>query len=58
MLAFNILTVTPVSYKAYKYPSWAVGTGWIIGLISLIPIPVCFSISLWRSEGTLKQVTR
>ncbi|VDI25370.1 Hypothetical predicted protein, partial [Mytilus galloprovincialis] len=55
MLTFNILTVTPVSYKAYKYPSWAVGTGWIIGLISLIPIPVCFSISLWRSEGTLKQ---
>ncbi|XP_052063515.1 sodium- and chloride-dependent glycine transporter 2-like isoform X2 [Mytilus californianus] len=55
MLAFNMLTVTPVSYKAYKYPSWAVGIGWIIGLISLIPIPVCFSISLWRSEGTLKQ---
>lgn len=56
MVVFNLIQFTPVSYGTYKYPSWAVVVGWMIGFASVIPIPLYIIKDLWAAEGTLLQV--
>ncbi|CAC5362100.1 SLC6A1 [Mytilus coruscus] len=55
MIVFNMIQFTPVSYGTYMYPSWAVGAGWIIGFVSVIPIPLYIIKDLWSTEGTILQ---
>lgn len=56
MLVFNMTQITPVSYGTYQYPQWAIAVGWIIGMISVIPIPIYMVVDLWDANGTLLQV--
>ncbi|XP_052077223.1 sodium- and chloride-dependent glycine transporter 2-like isoform X4 [Mytilus californianus] len=55
MIVFNMIQFTPVSYGTYKYPSWAVGAGWIISFASVIPIPLYIIKDVWSAEGTILQ---
>ncbi|XP_071126481.1 sodium- and chloride-dependent glycine transporter 2-like isoform X3 [Mytilus edulis] len=55
MLVFNMTQITPVSYGTYQYPQWAIAVGWIIGMISVIPIPIYMVVDLWDANGTLLQ---
>ncbi|CAG2201373.1 GLYT [Mytilus edulis] len=55
VLVFNMTQITPVSYGTYQYPQWAIAAGWIIGMISVIPIPIHMVIDLWNANGTILQ---
>ncbi|XP_076070507.1 sodium- and chloride-dependent glycine transporter 2-like isoform X2 [Mytilus galloprovincialis] len=55
MLVFNMTQITPVSYGTYQYPQWSIAVGWIIGMISVIPIPIYMVVDLWDANGTLLQ---
>ncbi|CAC5408977.1 Sodium- and chloride-dependent neutral and basic amino acid transporter B(0+),Sodium- and chloride-dependent taurine transporter,Sodium-dependent noradrenaline transporter,Sodium-dependent proline transporter,Sodium-and chloride-dependent glycine transporter 1,Creatine transporter,Sodium- and chloride-dependent GABA transporter 3,Sodium- and chloride-dependent betaine transporter,Sodium- and chloride-dependent GABA transporter 2,Sodium-dependent dopamine transporter,Sodium- and chloride-dependent GABA tran len=55
MLVFNMTQITPVSYGTYQYPQWAIAVGWIIGMLSVIPIPIYMVIDLWNANGTVLQ---
>lgn len=53
---FSVTQLKPVSYGDYQYPSWAIVLGWMLGLVSLVPIPVCMIIAIYKSnEGTILQ---
>lgn len=56
MLTFNMSQLKPVSYGAYQYPLWAILIGWIIGMTSVVPIPIQAVIGLCKSNGSLLQV--
>ncbi|XP_062599588.1 sodium- and chloride-dependent betaine transporter-like [Saccostrea cucullata] len=36
----SLIRYSPVEYGDYKYPSYAVGIGWVIAILSLVSIPV------------------
>ncbi|XP_074653910.1 sodium- and chloride-dependent glycine transporter 2-like [Tubulanus polymorphus] len=42
-------------YGSYRYPTWAIGIGWLIAFVSAIPIPYCMITRLYTTPGTLKQ---
>lgn len=56
MLTFNMSQLKPVSYGTYQYPIWAILIGWIIGMASVVPIPIQAVIGLCKSNGSLLQV--
>jgi len=46
-----------VTYGDYAYPTWAIVLGWILGLVSLAPLPICMIVAIYNcNEGTLLQV--
>jgi len=42
-------------YGNYKYPSWAIGIGWLTGMMSIFPIPAVAIYQIATTEGTLLQ---
>lgn len=52
---FSVITLGPVTYGEYKYPTWAVIMGWSIGVCSVVPVPVIFIYTVYAAEGTLRQ---
>ena len=56
MLLFNMLQLKPVSFDKYQYPSWAIVFGWVIGMVSVVPIPLYIIKTLWCGNGTILQV--
>ncbi|XP_060080599.1 sodium- and chloride-dependent glycine transporter 1-like [Ylistrum balloti] len=50
---FSVSSFTPVTYGDYEYPSWGIALGWMFGLASLVPIPLCAIISIWCERGSL-----
>ncbi|XP_076117670.1 sodium- and chloride-dependent glycine transporter 2-like [Mytilus galloprovincialis] len=55
MLLFNMLQLKPVSFDKYQYPSWAIVFGWLIGMVSVVPIPLYIIKTLWCGNGTILQ---
>ncbi|XP_045161496.2 sodium- and chloride-dependent glycine transporter 1-like [Mercenaria mercenaria] len=60
---FNLAQLEAVKYGDVTYPRWAIGIGWVIAFISLIPVPVCMIQALRKAEGDtllekLKQSTK
>ncbi|VDO19123.1 unnamed protein product [Heligmosomoides polygyrus] len=39
--------------QQYKYPTWAIGFGWFLSLVPLVPIPIFFILNLleFRRRG-------
>ena len=56
MLIFNMTQIKPVSYGSYQYPAWAITVGWIIGMASVLPIPLYMVMVILKSDGSLMQV--
>ncbi|XP_059155826.1 sodium- and chloride-dependent glycine transporter 2-like [Physella acuta] len=49
---FSVITLTPVTYGDYSYPSWAVAIGWLLAVISVIPIPMVAMLQILKTEGS------
>ncbi|KAK7096784.1 sodium- and chloride-dependent glycine transporter 1-like [Littorina saxatilis] len=52
---FSVITLGPVTYGDYHYPSWAIVMGWSIGFISIIPIPAYAIYKIANTDGPLFQ---
>lgn len=50
---FSVSQLAPVTYGEYEYPTWAIVFGWMLGLCSLLPIPIVMVIGLRKEEGSL-----
>ncbi|CAH1777701.1 unnamed protein product, partial [Owenia fusiformis] len=46
IFCFIIVTHVPVTYGSYTYPDWAIGVGWMLAVVSFVPIPLfaCYRI--------------
>ncbi|CAG2254307.1 GLYT [Mytilus edulis] len=55
MLVFNMTQLQPVSYNHYQYPSYAIVIGWVIGMVSVAPIPLYMIKAIACAEGSLQQ---
>ncbi|KAK2164944.1 hypothetical protein LSH36_57g04098 [Paralvinella palmiformis] len=53
VLAFSIVSHTPVTYDDYEYPNWAIGLGWVFALCSMVPLPIIAIIKYVTAEGDL-----
>ncbi|KAK6173295.1 hypothetical protein SNE40_016772 [Patella caerulea] len=52
---FSVASLEPVSYKDYQYPTWAIGFGWALSLVSFLPLPVLAIYQIYHEEGPLLQ---
>ncbi|CAC5374384.1 Sodium- and chloride-dependent neutral and basic amino acid transporter B(0+),Sodium- and chloride-dependent taurine transporter,Sodium-dependent noradrenaline transporter,Sodium-dependent proline transporter,Sodium-and chloride-dependent glycine transporter 1,Sodium-dependent neutral amino acid transporter SLC6A17,Sodium- and chloride-dependent GABA transporter ine,Sodium- and chloride-dependent GABA transporter 3,Sodium- and chloride-dependent betaine transporter,Sodium- and chloride-dependent GABA trans len=48
---FSIITLGPVTYDGKSYPTWAIVFGWILGIVSLVPIPLMMIIQIINTDG-------
>lgn len=55
---FSIVTLGPVKYGEKDYPEWAPKLGWCLGVCSILPIPLCAAVLIYKQEGTLVQRVR
>ncbi|XP_033742250.1 sodium- and chloride-dependent taurine transporter-like [Pecten maximus] len=53
------ISYSELDYKrklvTYNYPSWAIGVGWTLAMISVIWIPIIMIKRLYDAEGTLQE---
>ena len=54
---FSVTQLSPVTYGDYEYPNGAIVFGWMLGLASLLPVPLCAIIAILREKGSLVQVS-
>ena len=47
----------PVSYADYHYPEWAIIIGWLVGLASIVPLPLYMIYSIMQTQGNLIHVS-
>lgn len=47
-----MVTFSLAYYEEYTFPSWADALGWMIGLFTLIPMPV-FAIYSWKTGSVV-----
>ncbi|XP_061183688.1 sodium- and chloride-dependent glycine transporter 1-like [Saccostrea echinata] len=52
---FSVTQLSPVTYGDYEYPDGAIVFGWMLGLVSLVPVPVCALIAILGEKGNLFQ---
>ena len=55
---FSVTQLKAVTYGDYEYPTWAIVFGWMLGLISLIPIPVMMILAISREQGPFMEVSQ
>ncbi|KAK6182355.1 hypothetical protein SNE40_010063 [Patella caerulea] len=55
VLIFTLVKYQPPTYGDYVYPNYASALGWIIALLSCIPIPIWFVKDILSREGPIKQ---
>ncbi|XP_077994606.1 sodium- and chloride-dependent GABA transporter 2-like isoform X1 [Glandiceps talaboti] len=59
---FSIVKYSPLTYDRswgkYHYPDWAIAIGWMMGLCSIVCIPVVAIIRLLLAKGTLYERLR
>lgn len=51
ILLFTIITYKPPTYGSYHYPPYARALGWVIALVSVIPIPWFMASEIRKAEG-------
>lgn len=54
---FSVTQLSPVTYGDYEYPYGAIVFGWMLGLASIVPVPVCAIIAILREKGSFVQVS-
>ena len=50
-------TLTPVTYGDYTYPTWAIVAGWLLAVVSMVPIPIMALYQIYTAQGSLVEVT-
>ena len=53
---FSIISLKPVQYDGQDYPKWAIVIGWMLGMVSLVPIPLMMIVQILNVDGTLIEV--
>lgn len=53
---FSVTQLSPVTYGKYEYPDGAIVIGWMLGLVSLMPIPICAILAILREKGSFYEV--
>eukprot|EP00105_Crassostrea_gigas_P008444 XP_011423014.1 PREDICTED: sodium- and chloride-dependent taurine transporter-like isoform X2 [Crassostrea gigas] len=53
-ISYSELTYKRKTYE-YTYPSWAIGVGWMLALVSVIWIPITFFKRVIDAEGSIAQ---
>jgi hypothetical protein len=48
---FSIISLKPVQYDGQDYPKWAIVVGWMLGMISLLPIPLMMIVQIINTDG-------
>ncbi|XP_037093533.1 sodium- and chloride-dependent GABA transporter ine-like isoform X2 [Pollicipes pollicipes] len=48
---FSLIDYERPTYGAYRYPEWAIGLGWLLASLSILPIPVCAALALVQAPG-------
>ena len=43
-------TFTLASYEDYSFPVWADALGWLVGITTLVPLPVCAIYVIWKRQ--------
>ncbi|XP_055894918.1 sodium-dependent proline transporter-like isoform X2 [Biomphalaria glabrata] len=52
---FSVITLGPVTYGPnYKYPYWAIILGWLLAVISVLPIPVVALYKISSIRGSFR----
>lgn len=54
---FSVTQLSPVTYGKYEYPDGAIVIGWMLGLVSLMPIPICAILAILREKGSFYEVS-
>jgi len=49
---FSLIDYERPTYGSYRYPEWAIGLGWWLASLSILPIPVCAGLALWQAPGS------
>ena len=57
MWMYNTVNFSEPYYHDYIYPRSAIGVGWCIAVLPILPIPFCIVRELLSREGTLKEVS-
>ncbi|XP_011414893.3 sodium- and chloride-dependent glycine transporter 1 [Magallana gigas] len=52
---FSVTQLSPVTYGDYEYPDGAIVFGWMLGLASIVPVPVCAIIAILGEKGSFVQ---
>ncbi|XP_013385449.1 sodium- and chloride-dependent glycine transporter 1 [Lingula anatina] len=52
ILIASLAMHTPVTYGDVVYPEWAVGLGWVMASISMVPVPIVMIVKILREEGS------
>ncbi|KAK3104546.1 hypothetical protein FSP39_004653 [Pinctada imbricata] len=53
---WSIIQLKPVKYGDYLYPVGAIVLGYLIAFTSIVPIPIGMAHTLYRIQGSFKQV--
>lgn len=48
---FSIISLKPVQYDGQDYPKWAIVIGWMLGMVSLVPIPLMMIVQIVNVDG-------
>ena len=48
---FSIISLKPVQYDGQDYPRWAIVVGWMLGMVSLLPIPLMMIVQIINTDG-------
>ncbi|XP_046564506.1 sodium- and chloride-dependent betaine transporter-like [Haliotis rubra] len=54
-LVSTLASYKPPTYGEYNYPKAAVGVGWFIAMVTILPIPVVMVIQILKAEGSFVQ---
>ncbi|XP_046572944.1 sodium-dependent dopamine transporter-like [Haliotis rubra] len=52
VFAYSLYAYRPPKYGDYNFPGWATIIGWMISLVSILPIPIVFTWKVYRAPGT------
>ncbi|XP_046562023.1 sodium- and chloride-dependent GABA transporter 3-like [Haliotis rubra] len=56
IFCYSLYSYRPPNYGDYIYPTWATGLGWMISFASILPLPVVFIWTVYKTEGhTVKE---
>ena len=55
-IIFSMYSISVPVYGTYTYPQWAIILGWLIAIVSLVPVPVVAINVLYNSKGSFLEV--
>ncbi|XP_067648981.1 sodium- and chloride-dependent GABA transporter 3-like [Haliotis asinina] len=51
IFCYSLYSYRPPNYGDYIYPTWATGFGWMISFGSILPLPIVFIWTVFKTDG-------